>query len=136
MVHRIPGLLLGELEFVGNRFELLLRHALLQLSDSIVCEQSIWLYLVFGSQLIQGQTISGDRSIYHRPEVRVFLNNISLLSLLVNTFSCFEHLSQHLDSLSLNLSHCSFLVLSLLKSDHIDSLGMLVFTLLFSFNQG
>ena len=65
MVYRIPGLLLGKLEFVGDGLELSLRHALLQLSDAVIREEGVRLHLVFGSQLVQGQAISRNRRIHH-----------------------------------------------------------------------
>ena len=65
MMYRIPGLLLGKLEFVGDGLELSLRHALLQLSDAVIREEGVRLHLVFGSQLVQGQTISSNRRIHH-----------------------------------------------------------------------
>ena len=65
MVHCIPGLLLGKLEFVGDGLELSLRHALLQLSDAVIREEGVRLHLVFGSQLVQGQAISRNRRIHH-----------------------------------------------------------------------
>jgi len=105
-----------------------------ELCYSLVGQKGIWLNFILHS-LILWKSVSGDWSINYRTKVWVFFDDWCLASL-VDILSCFEHLSKNLDSLSLDLSDTSFFVLSLLESDHIDSLLVLIFRFLLSFYQG
>lgn len=88
----------------------------------------------FIRNLIKRKTFMCDTGVHSRSEVRVILNNISLeiiFSLLLATLC---HLTINLNLLSLNLRDLSVLMLRFHLANLLNSLLILIFDFLLSFN--
>lgn len=123
---------------VNSGFEYLRLLALkesVELTEALVGRESFRLNFVFISLFVEGEAVAGDRSVNRGSEVRVLLDDVTLLILELHVLSSFVHLSQDLDSLALNFSKSAFFVLSLSKTDLFGSLSMLLFSFLLTLDE-
>ena len=79
--------------------------------------------------------MTSDRGIHGRPEVSVLLDDVTLLILELNVLSSLIHLSQDLDSLTLNFGESTLFVFSLSETDLFSSLGVFLLSFLLTLNE-
>jgi len=118
------------------RLENVIRQRSAEFFDTLIWWKSLGLNFILIGFLVKRKAVSGDWSVDCWAEVSIVLDNVSLFTLDLDVFTGLVHLSENLDSLSLDLGESSFLVLSFLKSDLFSSLGMSLFSFFFSFNEG
>ena len=107
-----------------------------ELLKSLIRGQSLRLDLVLVGLLVEGQTVTSDGSINGRAEVSVFFDNITALGIDLDALARFVHLTENLDTLSLDLGESTLLVLSFLKTDLFGTLSVLLFKITLALNEG
>ena len=107
-----------------------------ELLNSLIRRESLWLNLVLVGLLVERKSMPSDGGINRRAKVGIIFDDISLSSFDLDVLSTLVHLSEDLNSLPLDLSESTLLILSLLESDLFSSLGVLLLSLLFSLNEG
>ena len=107
----------------------------MQLLQASVRGKGFRLNFVFVCLFIKTKTISSDWSIHSRAKRSILFDYIALSTLDFNVFPSLVHFAENLDTVSLNLSQCSFLVLGFLETNFFGALGMLFLCLFLSFNQ-
>ena len=119
----------------GENLGLLHRQDIVEFLEALVARKSLRLNFVLVSLLVEGETITSDRSIDGRAEVGVLLNDITALGVDFDTLASFVHLAEHLDTLALNLGESTLFVLSLLQTDFLSALGVLFFKVTLALNK-
>ena len=143
MVTIFSGKLLAELEpdlvdtYHGvENLRLLDGKNIVKLLQTLIAGQSLRLDFVLVGLLVQRQAITSDWSVYGRTKVSVFLDNIAALGVDFDTLARFVHLSENLDSLTLNLCQSALFVFSFLETDFLSALSMLLFKITLTLDEG
>jgi len=142
MVSIFPRKLLAELEAHTINTDLSIEDLrlldgehIVQLFQPLVRRESLRLHLVLVSLLVEGETIASDRRIHGRAEVGVLFDDITALGVDLHTLTRFVHLTEHLNTLALNLGQSSLFVLRFLQTDLFSPLGVFLFEVTLTLNE-
>ena len=107
-----------------------------QLLQSLVGRKRLGLNFILVRFFVQGQAIASDRRVDCRAEVSILLDDITALGINFDAFASFVHLTQDFDSLALDLSQRTLLILCFLQPDFFCALGVLFLQVTLSLNKG
>jgi len=94
------------------------------------------LNLILVSFFIKTKTIPCDWRIDSGSECCVLFDDVSLSSFDFDILPCLIHLTENFDAIALDLCQGPFLVFRLFETDFFCALSVLLFSFLFSFDQG